>query len=998
MSYYAEFYLYIHQPTVLASGTITSITETSYPYRTVVLNVTSGDLTDAKGSNTISFGTDGAKGRTYISGYDYGATTVVIGASSRGNLEGEVDIQAGDTFEVWSDHRVWSKFQRFDFENNAVFKDYNTAATVNQVNYRRPIPNGGLGEKTVALLSAGSASVTLDQSSAVSVDSSLGAFSYAHSSLNGTVINGTTATPTVDYVATGLDYVTRTVSVSSPVALSGGSQVPVLIDDLDNLISKRVILEETELSFTTTGAVLTTTVYEDINSYPRGTLGIFWVLEWIDGVQQDPRTLFIGWEAEVSNALAADEFGAIGSSELRFVDARGKLEQVGALAQVLEPAATAATWLEFPASKLTIDVFMDYTLREHSTVGEVCDLHPSGTSYILPAGLQVAEGNFAEQADYISQAIGYRTVCDVNQLRMVKDVNREWYASHSGVTDLALSEDSDFSELSFLERKFPQIGWIRGNAILAGQGAANAFFVVSPGKQPGQGAGRDVRQQQLVASLLELQQRTGMDYQRANLEIPEIALTLTNPEDPGVRPSSQNWCSLTTTSLNQLPRGKTYSTERLVPVELTLSFEVDSTSGIPSAQWSMTGEPEITLAYAAEEEEDLDEEGKYGDSVNDQAQFDTLPGLPIPIITEDIPNGYYWPHSTQKRLGLVDDNGFKYVSTNINAVFPTWTSASLGLSGTVLHAKAIPSTAYIQDGATDVDVIAVTTTTIYKIENFFSSSPTVTAMHSIVGTPQNVEIDISLADFDTIVVMMMNHTKQWVAISTDGGSTFSETTIISGSIYTGSFARAHGLALSPFDANTAYFYEATGVRTFRLSKTTNLFSSFAATVPAFSSARAFGGLYASLQTSGVLYGGVHDFISAPTFYKFADGGVVTDLTPVATGNLGPLGDSPGIPEVGALSPLNDNYFVGGFYSNPLSSLYHVISSADGMVTKNFITSDSPTDFGGSQPRFIACGDKVGAFIMSTGSTYYLFTDNGNKVREITGDFSAAILEISGFVG
>jgi hypothetical protein len=131
-------YLYVDSPPTLASGQINDNWTATYPAADIPVKNVIGDFdigSSVTAGHTVLFGSAAGLddlGRGYIRRV-FDNTELLIGFSSQGTHDGELDIAVDDHFTILNEYRVWAKPQRFITQETEPFvityKDHENPVT-----------------------------------------------------------------------------------------------------------------------------------------------------------------------------------------------------------------------------------------------------------------------------------------------------------------------------------------------------------------------------------------------------------------------------------------------------------------------------------------------------------------------------------------------------------------------------------------------------------------------------------------------------------------------------------------------------------------------------------------------------------------------------------------------------------------------------------------------------------------------------------------------------
>jgi hypothetical protein len=212
--YRYDKYLFIHAAETVFAARVNQASFT-YPLAQVTFDtVTTGAWTDIGYGMTILFGsTAGASdlGRQRVRAIG-DSSTLLIGWSSRGTHDGEVNLADDAYITVLDDHRAWSRIPRIT-SNGTLYKDYDIAAATGA--NAPPVANGGVG--ILDFVDDSTSVITKDFDGSNSLATAPGATisSYAWDFVDGTPASAATATVSGVTFPQGFRWVTLTVTDSN---------------------------------------------------------------------------------------------------------------------------------------------------------------------------------------------------------------------------------------------------------------------------------------------------------------------------------------------------------------------------------------------------------------------------------------------------------------------------------------------------------------------------------------------------------------------------------------------------------------------------------------------------------------------------------------------------------------------------------------------------------------------------------------------------------------
>lgn len=313
------------------------------------------------------------------------------------------------------------------------------------------------------------------------------------------------------------------------------------------VLNQRLTIEGQEISFRVHETI-------DMDTYPAGTLAMYWEREVIEGVPGSyddagpdgfEHIKFIGWLNAEPTTVQATDTDHQTYVDLQCVDVAGRLKQIFCPPVLLEREDSSTPAYSYQMTGANIDRFVYLLARWFSTAAQVADFTWSGTGdtygfSVLASGAGTLWDVMADRTD----AIGYAMTCNkYGQLAMVLNNQLLDYFSRSWTTDYIVSENNAV-DLKYVYNRHPRYHWLWSNAIVASTTDADALgtigtaFVVAPGEAPGQGANAIDRGEQLVVDADELKTREGNRYAMLNRYITGAELTLVMSADYRLDPAT----------------------------------------------------------------------------------------------------------------------------------------------------------------------------------------------------------------------------------------------------------------------------------------------------------------------------------------------------------------------------------------------------------------------------------------------------------------------------
>lgn len=470
------YHLYIHSPQVLVTGQVNDSFNEVYPTFEIPIKSVVGDFMGlVKPGMTVIFGSEPGLsdlGRQRIRRV-FSDEELLIGRSSQGVLDGEVNVAPNDYFSILDEHRVWSKMPYFDASGDPVV-EYKDADLVFEGHGAGtefyPVANTGPGFAATIDSVTGLITVAFDGGNSFGIPVASNITGYDWDFADGTVIAGgaNQQTATVTFPA-GFRYISLTVgSAVDSGTVYHTAYCPVYARDPanDTTVQNWWI---GSLRSTPNGQQLSLRILSELprSTYPDGALIMLWQDEPSSAADRS-HMKFIGWHHTDSASLQFERTGYLRDTTLECLDVAGKLDALPGLPQIITHAETPANWQEMyrPGTYL----FMDYLLRWHSTALEVADyLAPDFDADYAFITLSSDAATIYQQADKIAHAIVPDHILTCNQqgqLKMRPDPILQTPFLRTSTVQATLA--GHIAEMRLSHMRSPRVGWIRGSAVVEG--------------------------------------------------------------------------------------------------------------------------------------------------------------------------------------------------------------------------------------------------------------------------------------------------------------------------------------------------------------------------------------------------------------------------------------------------------------------------------------------------------------------------------------------------
>lgn len=720
-------YLYLDRPEIVAKARVNQASFT-YPLAQVTIDsITVGSSADFITGRTVLFGSaDGLDdlGRTYLRRSST-STTLYVGESSNGFHDGELNLADNAYITVLNEYRVWAVPPRID-DDEVIYKFYDIPYLEGGRNYGSrpgPIANGGCSKINLVDSGTGLATFSFSASDAYLVTSGSSKTGQTWVVGDGTITVGTTTTEDITVTfPVGRRYVKLTVTDSNSDTHT--RYILVVALSLTDVTWKPILDFEivSGLRLSAEGAEMSVIIHEDLApvTYPEGAAVLYFEREFyndVEGSLAGPSTAtqvkFVGWSDMEREGVQATFEGLQRGVEFRCISTAERLRKINLLPQQVEDDSTPDDWTEMLS--LTDQRLMFYLLKWHSTALDVAPMlfNENDISPVTLEGWNTSAADLYGQVDEVARARGGRFTCDQRgQLRKEYDPNLQNSASRTAEVIEALTS-ADIDEFTLERDRHPRDYWIDGSGITT---ADQPVFCIAPGGAPGQGAQRSDFSRQIVESQTELNQRTGHYYAAINAPYLPISLVLHNWGDIGIDPAVMQWIEVTLTSATNR-RQRVLTDQRCLPLETTISYQIDQETGTRSKRVEVTalieteGEPAQTVIHPK------------GDA--------NYPPILIPAII--FPSYDFEYGSFAKGIGTVaafDTNGIIYRTSNFynpsGSGGPTWTTNDISSTiNSIIIDVAIDhsSPLYLGTGTTVNCWIATAGVAqgIYKITDLFGA-------------------------------------------------------------------------------------------------------------------------------------------------------------------------------------------------------------------------------------------------------------------------------------
>lgn len=466
-------HLFILQPVAVAWGQINGSWDEVYP--TLEIPITSvstlggADFDDVvEPGMLITFGSTqygDDLGRQRIRRV-FGDSSVLIGRSSRGILDGEVMVEADDYFAIWADFRVWAKMP-WIHEDGTEFKDgdFIFASHGEGVEFY-PVANAGVGFANFIDPDTSVITVDFDASNSYSMPTGVGIASVLWDVGDGTITIGTSADEEITATfPPGFRWVK--LSVTDDNGYISVARVPVLAEDeADPLCVPHFQVQG--WNCTRQGQQIAFHVLSDIDraTYFDGTLVMFW-----EGEPADPgdrsHMKFIGWHHGDSAAITRQRTGTLRDTVLACLDVAGKLGTIPGLPQILAHKETPAKWSEMYQPNML--KWWHYLLFWHTTALELADWfdQPDFAADLRFIVRKTDGDTILQQMMDQVQSIAPDRIFMCNRFgQLYAHIDWNTFPVSTRTATVQADLEGYIEQITFEHTRPPRVGWIRGGGVL----------------------------------------------------------------------------------------------------------------------------------------------------------------------------------------------------------------------------------------------------------------------------------------------------------------------------------------------------------------------------------------------------------------------------------------------------------------------------------------------------------------------------------------------------
>ncbi len=632
-------FLYIHSPDIVFTARVNQATF-SYPVMQVAFDtVTTGAYTDIQEGMTVLFGsTPGGDDlgrvrarRDPISSAAATSSVLFFARVSLGVGDGEVQLGDNVYITVLNQYLIWA-VPPYITDDGTIYKD--GAVVFNNAYSQRPVANAGPDCLKIVQVGTTSADVYFGQTAShVNHPSASSISTYLWDFADGTPSTSSSAVPGDVSFPPGKRYVSLTV-VDNIGGTHTAHALIVVAEKNDSDLIRLWDVESWTEKFD--GQQLRIRVDEPLpfSEYPDGTEVLICTTEHAhqEGLLGREHMLFSGWLHDEMTQVEAREQGIISRLSFDLLDAMGRMRLLPSFPETVTRKTPATNWTEQQGANP--DRFIHYRFDWHSTLLNRVDYFPSGEgeNYAF-RGLESSGRNLADEVDFIAQAIGYVTTCDIyNRIALKQDPQLAPTASQNSQLSIGFSrstavkldlEAKHWSGYQYTHKRAARVHFNWGEALLRSTTDMESgtkletVFVVAPGFAPSQGGNESNTTKQIVRNVNELRMRVGNIYRARQNPLYENFQFQVIPMRKGIHPADMQWLEMTLTGKQAGLRGREIANVKVLPFEVsyrvdvqnrlripTLSVEREVTNGTPAVQYTpksefdqnwMTNIPEIDL-------------------------------------------------------------------------------------------------------------------------------------------------------------------------------------------------------------------------------------------------------------------------------------------------------------------------------------------------------------------------------------------------------------------
>lgn len=583
--YNSDVKVWLDAPTVAFAARVNQASF-SYPIIDVLFDtVTVGAYTDISVGMTVLFGsTAGADdlGRTYVR-TAANMTGLRIGRSEQGVNDGEVNLSDNAYITVLNDFRAWSKVPSIGSLGVRQTDSSRDFAT-----YKKLPPiillNCGLGVQADVNSGTGKATFSFVASSSYATEPGATIASYAYTLPSGaTVTGGATNTHTVTFtLSQGIYWLHLLVTDSN-----GTTQirhVRLIAENNSNIEGWELQPYEYGDDGQTISLKLIAPV--PVATYPEGTGLYVWHKESYNGVAGSlagpvgsEHMLFGGWlDTESSNTSGTDK-GVLSDTTLKAIDAAVRAKQLMIVPVSTGNDLTPASWDEMAAADP--DKLMIRTAHEYSTLLTLCDFRWSGAGAGYPfTRLDSSGGSLWDVLAGYAHALNGSYVLTGDEwgmLAVIIDPQLVDSATRTTTVIVDLNE-TDWSGIKAGRDRAARYRFLWGKSTVpsTAQAADTTTLPTANAVAPGLSGAPGIQERTetgFLATSAGLVRYLKHLYARLTTPNNQFVIDLAHGGNAGISPAAKQWVRFTQSAANAAPRGWTWTTARMLPLKVRVSYD-----------------------------------------------------------------------------------------------------------------------------------------------------------------------------------------------------------------------------------------------------------------------------------------------------------------------------------------------------------------------------------------------------------------------------------------
>lgn len=579
---------FLHRPRVVFAARVNMGSAPTRVTHILYDTVTAGAYTDIREDMTLLLGSSPGEddyGRARVrretpNGEIATSSHILIQATSRGTLDGELNVVNDAYITVIDLHQIWAVPPYIDSFTGVVFKDTNRLLIAEL--QQRPKANAGADLLVVLPQVGDTYEYAYGELPSYGMHPDAGELTYLWEFPDGQT--ATDASGTVTLEADTVGYVYLTVTDERGNSSQSKCLIAVVNENHEDLIRQFQI---TQHSHRREGQQLQLRINQPIpyQTYPDGTEVLIAQRERYGSTvtSLSSTMVFAGWIGQESVTGQASPRGFLTQTTIQCLDTAGRAAMLPGFPLLVERESAPADSSQMQGAN--IDRYVFHILDEHSTITRRADFTPSGTWEDYAFSTLGSDGaSLYDQADQRTQAIAHKLTCDRRgRLWMKPDPLLQREGDRTDVVIVPI-EEQDWSSYQMTYTRAPRVHWNWGEAIVAStEDAADVeeietVFCVAPGATPGQGVSSQTSGEQLVkatGSQVELNYREGQRYAaRLNALWGNVEVLLSRMGDAGIDPALMQWVQFQITTDTAGVRARiTKLPTNFLPVEVRYEYD-----------------------------------------------------------------------------------------------------------------------------------------------------------------------------------------------------------------------------------------------------------------------------------------------------------------------------------------------------------------------------------------------------------------------------------------